>query len=245
MLDNYTAYIWYGKDRNLKPVRRLPKQKISELFVIDRQKSLLISNTKAFIEGRKVNNVLLWGERGTGKTTLIRALINYFENSPLRIIQVLKTDIDTIPFLYDVIYEYEDLRFIIFIDDLSFNENDQDFKALKIVMDGGIEEIPENSVIYATSNRRNLMSAFSPPDNELFPEDTFQERASLIERFGLRIGFYRFSEEEYLEIVKHYTKQYEIDLTEKEILKKAHEWAVVYGTSGRSAHQFVLSLLVS
>lgn len=245
MFDNYAAHIWYGKDRNLKPVKRLPKQKINELFVIDRQKSLLISNTKAFIEGRKVNNVLLWGERGTGKTTLIRALINYFENSPLRIIQVLKTDIDTIPFLYDIIYEYEDLRFIIFIDDLSFNENDQDFRALKIVMDGGIEEIPENSVIYATSNRRNLMPAISQSDNELFPEDTFQERTSLIERFGLRIGFYRFSEEEYLKVVKHYTKQYEIDLTEKELLKKAHEWAVVYGTSGRSAYQFVLSLLIS
>ncbi len=245
MFDNSIAHIWHGKDRNLKPVKRLPRQKINELFFIDRQKALLISNTKAFIEGRKVNNVLLWGERGTGKTTLIRGLINYFESSPLRIIQVLKTDIDTIPFLYDIIYEYEDLRIIIFIDDLSFNENDQDFKALKIVMDGGIEEIPENSVIYATSNRRNLIPAISQSDNELFPEDTFQERASLIERFGLRIGFYRFSEEEYLKIVKHYAKQSGIDLTEKELFKKAHEWALVYGTSGRSAYQFVLSLRIS
>ncbi|MCX7988211.1 MAG: DUF815 domain-containing protein, partial [Thermodesulfovibrio sp.] len=112
MRDNSLAHIWYGKERILKPVKRLPKQKMSELFGIDRQKDLLISNTKAFIEGKRVNNVLLWGERGTGKTTLIRALINYFEDSPLRIIQVLKTDIDTIPFLYDIIYEYEDLRFI-------------------------------------------------------------------------------------------------------------------------------------
>ncbi|MCX8034411.1 MAG: ATP-binding protein, partial [Thermodesulfovibrio sp.] len=140
---------------------------------------------------------------------------------------------------------YEDLRFIVFIDDLSFNENDQEFRSLKIVMDGGIEEIPENSVIYATSNRRNLMPSISQSDNELFPEDTLQERASLIERFGLRIGFYRFSEEEYLKIVKHYAKIDGVNLSEKELFKKAREWAIVHGTTGRSAYQFILSLRIS
>lgn len=244
MFDNYQAFIWYGKEKNLKPVNRLPEVDINQLFGIDRQKELILLNTKAFIEGKKVNNVLLWGERGTGKTTLIRALIKYFKDSPLRIIQVAKSDINTIPFVYDIIYEHENFRFIIFIDDLSFNKDEQEFRDLKIVMDGGIEEIPENSVIYATSNRRNLMTATSQSDNELFPEDSFQERASLLERFGLRIGFYRFSAEEYFEIVKHYANIYGVVLSEQDLIKRAREWALIHGTTGRSAYQFILSLCI-
>lgn len=110
-------------------------------------------------------------------------------------------------------------------------------------MDGGIEEVPENSVIYATSNRRNLMPVSSQLDKELFPEDSFQERASMLERFGLRIGFYRFSEEEYLEIVKHYCRVNGIKLQE-ELLQKAHEWSLIHSTTGRSAYQFVLNLCI-
>ncbi|MDI6864746.1 ATP-binding protein [Thermodesulfovibrio yellowstonii] len=244
MFVQHQAFIWNGKEKSLKIVNRLPRYDIKELFGIDKQKELLLSNTKAFIEGKKVNNVLLWGERGTGKTTLIRSLLGYFKKSSLRMIQVLKNDIITMPYLYDIIYEHRDLRFIIFIDDLSFNENEQEFRDLKIVMDGGIEEIPENSVIYATSNRRNLMPAVSQSDNELFPEDSLQERASLIERFGLRIGFYRFSQEQYLDIVKHYATSAGIDLNPEELTKRAREWALIHGTTGRSAYQFVLSLQI-
>lgn len=242
MIEEHRAFNWIGKDRKLIPVKRIPKITLENLIGIEKQKNLLLANTKAFIEGKKVNNVLLWGERGTGKTTLIKALLNYFKNTPLRIIQVFKNDIRTIPFLYDIIYDYKDLKFIILIDDLSFNENDQEFIDLKIVMDGGIEEIPENSVIYATSNRRNLMPAQSASEDELFPEDSIQERASLLERFGLRIGFYRFSEEEYLEIVRHYAKLEGRKQSEDELIKKAREWALVHGTTGRSAYQFVLNL---
>ncbi len=244
MFAQYQAFIWNGKERNLKPVIRLPKQNIDELYGIEKQKQLLITNTKAFIEGRRVNNVLLWGERGTGKTTLIRSLLNYFKETPLRMIQVLKNDIITIPFLYDMLHESPEYRFILFIDDLSFNENEQEFRDLKIVMDGGIEEIPENSLIYATSNRRNLMPAVSQSENELFPEDSIQERASLLERFGLRIGFYRFSEEQYFEIVKHYASKDGVKMPEEELIKKAHQWALIHGTTGRSAYQFVLSLQI-
>jgi len=242
MFNKGLAFIWDGKNKNLKTVDRLPKHQINELFGIERQKELVISNTKAFLEGKKVNNVLLWGERGTGKTTLIRSLLNYFKDTPLRMIQVLKNDIITIPYLYDIIHENPNYRFILFIDDLSFNENEQEFRDLKIVMDGGIEEIPENSLIYATSNRRNLMPAVSQSENELFPEDSIQERASLLERFGLRIGFYRFSEEQYFEIVKHYASKEGIKMPEEELIQKAHQWALIHGTTGRSAYQFVLSL---
>jgi len=244
MFAQYQAFIWNGKERNLKPVIRIPKQNIDELYGIDKQKQLLLTNTKAFIEGRRVNNVLLWGERGTGKTTLIRSLLNYFKETPLRMIQVLKNDIITIPYLYDIIHENPDYRFILFIDDLSFNENEQEFRDLKIVMDGGIEEIPENSLIYATSNRRNLMPSVSQSENELFPEDSIQERASLLERFGLRIGFYRFSDEQYIEIVKHYASKDGIRMPEEELIKKARQWALIHGTTGRSAYQFILSLQI-
>lgn len=244
MFAHYQAFTWEGKGKNLKPVIRIPKQNIDELYGIEKQKQLIISNTRAFIEGKKVNNVLLWGERGTGKTTLIRSLLNYFKDTPLRMIQVLKTDIITIPYLYDIIYENGEYRFIIFIDDLSFNEGEQEFRDLKIVMDGGIEEIPENSLIYATSNRRNLMPAVTHSENELFPEDSIQERASLLERFGLRIGFYRFSEEQYFEIVRHYANKDGINMPDEELLKKAREWSLIHGTTGRSAYQFILSLQI-
>lgn len=244
MFNKDRAFFWFGNERFLKPVKRIPHVNINELLGIKGQIELIIANTKAFIEGNRVNNVLLWGERGTGKTTLIRALLNYFKHSPLRIIQVLKKDINTIPFVYDIIYEHENFRFIIFIDDLSFNENEQDFRDLKVVIDGGLEDIPENSVIYATSNRRNLIPTLTQSERELFPEESFQERASLIERFGLRIGFYKFSEELYIEIVKNYSKLYGIELT-KELIEKAHQWALTHGTSGRSAYQFVLSLNIS
>lgn len=244
MFNKSQAFIWNGKEKQLKPVIRIPTQKIDELYGIEEQKKPLIENTKAFIEGKRVNNVLLWGERGTGKTTLIKSLLNYFKDTPLRMIQVLKSDIITISYLYDIIYENPQFRCIIFIDDLSFNENEEEFRDLKLIMDGGLEEFPENSVIYATSNRRTLMPAVSQSDNELFPEDTLQERASLIERFGLRIGFYRFSEEQYLEIVKHYASKNGISLSQNELIKKAHEWALVHGTTGRSAYQFVLSLQI-
>lgn len=245
IFENQPAFLWNGKEKTIKPVKRLPKQTLETLLDIDRQKELLIANTEAFIKGKKVNNVLLWGERGTGKTSLVKGLLNYFKNSSLRMIQVLKSDIITIPYIYDMIYDSDDLRFILFIDDLSFNEGEQEFKDLKIVMDGGIEEIPENSVLYATSNRRNLLPATSQNENELFPEDSIQERASLIERFGLRIGFFKFSQQQYLRIVQFYAKQAKIKLPEAQLKQKALQWALAYGTSGRSAYQFILSLQIS
>ncbi len=243
-IKNHYAFFWDGEKKVLKEVKNPVKVNIDDLIGIERQKELVLKNTEKFVNNKPANNVLLWGERGTGKSSLVKGLINIFANKGLRIIQVLNHDVISMVYLFDIIQQQKDYKFIIFLDDLSFNENDPQFRELKTILDGGIYEIPENLLFYATSNRKNLMPVkFSDrQSDEKNPEETLQEKISLVERFGLRIGFFKMEQDLYLEIVNHYAQKFKIKINQRELEEKALRWALEYGRNGRTAYQFVKSL---
>jgi predicted AAA+ superfamily ATPase len=189
--------------------------------------------------------VLLWGERGTGKSSLIKALLTAFSGTPLRMIQILKHDILTVQELYEVIAGNPSYRFILFIDDLSFEENQTDYMEMKTLMDGGLEQMPDNLVFYATSNRKHLIpTRFSDNESdEIRPSDTVEEKVSLADRFGVRLGFYHISQNTYLEIVDHFARCGGITLSSNELHARAIEWSLASGgRNGRIAEQFIRSL---
>lgn len=242
----YQAFMWDGTRMTLKPIQRPVKIDQDDLIGIESIKQNIVRNTKAFVEGRKANNVLLWGERGTGKSSLVKALLTVFDGTPLRMIQIYKHDILTIQEMYDIIARGKPFRFILFIDDLSFEESQTDYKEMKTIMDGGLEEIPENVLFYATSNRKHLITTrFSDNDNdEVRPSDTVEEKVSLVDRFGLRFGFYHFSQDIYLEIVASYAAKHGVRMDKRKLEHLAIQWSLgAGGRNGRIAEQFVRAIL--
>ncbi len=238
----YQAFLWDGKRKSLQPVKRPARIDHDDLIGIDSIKKDVIANTNNFVSGLRANNVLLWGERGTGKSSLVKSLLATFADTPLRMIQVYPHDILTIQELYDLFAAHASYRFIVFIDDLSFEENETGYKEIKTIMDGGVEEIPENVLFYATSNRKHLVpTRFSDNDSdEIRPSDTVEEKVSLVDRFGLRLGFYHFSQDTYLEIVAAYAEKYGLRRTRQELDRLAVQWALgAGGRNGRIAEQFV------
>ncbi len=246
-LARYRAFLWDGRRKTLKPIKRPVQIDQDDLIGIESIKKEVIRNTRHFLDGRKANNVLLWGERGTGKSSLLKSLLTVFDGTPLRMVQVYKHDILTIQEMYDLIAGSTPYRFILFIDDLSFEENQTDYKEMKSIMDGGLEEIPENVLFYATSNRKHLIpTRFSDneSDDEIRPSDTVEEKVSLVDRFGLRLGFYHFSEDTYLEIVAAYAAKYGVRMDKAKFDRMAIQWALgAGGRNGRIAEQFVRAVL--
>jgi len=241
----YHAFIWDGKRKTMKPIERPVKIDQGDLIGIDSIKEEVVNNTKNFIDGRKANNVLLWGERGTGKSSLMKALLTVFNGTSLRMIQIYKHDILTIQDLYDLLWRSRSYRFILFIDDLSFEESQTDYKEMKTIMDGGLEEIPENVLFYATSNRKHLVpTKFSDNESDdIRPSDTVEEKVSLVDRFGLRFGFYHFSQDTYLEIVEFYATKYGVSMVKDKLDRLAIQWALgAGGRNGRIAEQFVRTI---
>jgi len=241
----YRAFIWDGKRKSMKPIERPVKIDQADLIGIDSIKKEVVNNTKNFIDGRKANNVLLWGERGTGKSSLMKALLTVFNGTSLRMIQIYKHDILTIQDLYDLLWRSRSYRFILFIDDLSFEESQTDYKEMKTIMDGGLEEIPENVLFYATSNRKHLIpTKFSDNESDdIRPSDTVEEKVSLVDRFGLRLGFYHFSQDTYLEIVASYAAKYGVSMVKGKLDRLAIQWALgAGGRNGRIAEQFVRTI---
>ncbi|MGE5173593.1 MAG: ATP-binding protein [Betaproteobacteria bacterium] len=241
----YQAFLWDGRRKTLKPIRRPVQIDQDDLIGIESIKKEVVRNTRNFVDGRKANNVLLWGERGTGKSSLLKALLTVFADTPLRMIQIYKHDILTIQDMYDVLARSKPYRFILFIDDLSFEESQTDYKEMKTIMDGGLEEIPQNVLFYATSNRKHLVpTRFSDNDSdENRPSDTVEEKISLVDRFGLRLGFYHFSEETYLEIVASYAAKYGVRADKDKLERMAVQWALgAGGRNGRIAEQFVRAI---
>lgn len=233
----------------LSPITTTGDMTLDDLVGYEAQKEKLIANTEAFVEGRKANNVLLFGDAGTGKSTSIKAILNQYYSCGLRMIEVYKHEFKD---LSKVISEIKNrnYRFIIYMDDLSFEEFEIEYKYLKAVIEGGLETKPDNVLIYATSNRRHLIretwsDRSDMSQDELHRSDTMQEKLSLVARFGVTIGYYKPSQKEYFHIVTTLARRYpEITLSDEELQAEANKWELSHGgISGRTAQQFINYLL--
>lgn len=233
----------------LVPITNTEEVRMTDLIGYETQKQKLLENTKAFVEGKKANNVLLYGDAGTGKSTSIKAILNEYYKDGLRMIEIYKHQFSELAGLISAI-KNRNYKFIIYMDDLSFEEFEIEYKYLKAVIEGGLEIKPDNVLIYATSNRRHLIretwsDRSDMSKDELHRSDTMQEKLSLVARFGISIGFMSPNQKEFFEIVKGLAGKYpEIALTEEELLLKANAWEISHGgKSGRTAQQFITYLL--
>jgi hypothetical protein len=243
------AYVWHPERRQLAPVARVNRVEMSLLKGIDRVRDVLMENTERFAKGLPANNALLWGARGMGKSSLVKAshaAINAAHaRKTLKLIEIHREDIESLPDLMTLI-RGSTYRFIVFCDDLSFDNDDASYKSLKAVLEGGVEGRPNNVIFYATSNRRHLMSR-DMMENErstaINPGETVEEKVSLSDRFGLWLGFHRCSQDEYLAMVESYVAHYKIPARGDALQREALEWATTRGSrSGRVAWQFVQDL---
>lgn len=234
-----------GHKGSLHPLPRPHTFALSRLTSIDRQMIQLVRNTEQFLAGRTANNVLLSGARGTGKSSLIKALLHEYAERGLRLIEVDKSDLLSLPYLLSLLIERPE-KFILFCDDLSFESGDESFKALKTVLDGGLSVRADNVLVYATSNRRHLMPEYLSDNDinlsasgEIQPQETTEEKVSLSDRFGLWLHFYPFSQDDYLSAVESWLNDAGLVLDDNARLA-AIQWAGARGNrSGRVAWQFV------
>lgn len=230
----------------LEPITNTVEAYLDDLVGCEPQKKTLIENTEAFIQGKKANNLLLHGDSGTGKSTCVKAILNMYFDHGLRVIELYKHQFEHLAAIIAMI-KNRNYRFIIFMDDLSFEEFETDYKYLKAVIEGGMEITPDNVLIYATSNRRHLIKETWTDRNDRVNEDdihhsdTAEEKISLVNRFGVTIYFPKPNHQEYLEIVRQLAGRYpEITLTGQELLDQADKWAMWHGNiSGRRAQQFI------
>lgn len=232
------------------PITFLDDVVLDDLLGYEIQKKQLIHNTEAFVNGKKANNVLLYGDAGTGKSTSIKAILNQYYPKGLRMIEVYKHETK---YLSKIISEIKNrnYKFILYMDDLSFEESESEYKFLKALIEGGLESNPDNVLIYATSNRRHLIKETwnervnTSSSEEMYHSDTIREKLSLVDRFGVTIGYHKPSVKEYLEIVKTLAKKYpEIKLSNEELKREATVWLRTHGAqSGRTAEQLVYYLL--
>ena len=246
------AYIWHP-DGHLAPVPHVNRVGMSLLQGIDRVRDTLVENTERFAKGLPANNALLWGARGMGKSSLVKAshaavnatYARASKRGPLKLVEIHREDIESLPELM-AIARASSFRFIVFCDDLSFDNDDTSYKSLKAVLDGGVEGRPENVIFYATSNRRHLMSR-DMIENErstgINPGEAVEEKVSLSDRFGLWLGFHRCSQDEFLAMVDGYVTHYGIKVEADALRREALEWATTRGSrSGRVAWQFIQEL---
>ena len=228
----------------LQPVRHVHRIKLSDLQGIGPQIAKVEQNTRQLMEGRPANNVLLTGARGTGKSSIVKGLLNKYAKQGLRLIEVEKNDLVDLPYIVDQVAPRKE-RFLLFCDDLSFHGAEEGYIALKVALDGSISTTSENMLIYATSNRRHLMPEYMAENletkyvgEEIHPGETVEEKISLSERFGLWVTFYPFDQDEYLEIVTHWLKSFGSAVSEIS-KEEALQWALQRGSrSGRVAYQF-------
>jgi len=251
------AFRWRGAARRgvagvsatagwLQPVRHVHRIRLSDLRGIDRQIDRVEQNTRQFLEGKPANNVLLTGARGTGKSSIVKGLLNKYAKKGLRLIEVEKNDLVDLAFIVDQVAARSE-RFLLFCDDLSFQGAEEGYIALKVALDGSISTTSENLLIYATSNRRHLMPEYMAENletkylgEEIHPGETVEEKISLSERFGLWVTFYPFDQDEYLDIAAHWLKTFGCNAKQAEVAREeALQWSLQRGSrSGRVAYQF-------
>ena len=242
------AFLWRAAEKKLEPVIEVSRIDLSLLRGIERQCSILLENTRRFAQGLPANNALLWGARGTGKSSLVKAVhaeILHEIPHALALVEIHREDIPSLPLLLTRMRDI-DRRFLLFCDDLSFDGQDAAYKSLKAVLEGGIEGRPKNVVFYATSNRRHLM-AREMIENErstaINPGEAVEEKVSLSDRFGLWLGFHNVDHDTYLDMIDGYMRHYGLDLDREEAHRLANEWSVTRGSrSGRVAWQFIQDL---
>ena len=243
------AFRWRKKrDRGfLEPIVHPDLADLDDLFGLDREIGVLDRNTRQFVRGMPANNVLIWGERGTGKSSVVKGLLARFAGEGLRMIEVRRQDLTDLPEIVEILWDRPE-RFVLFCDDLSFLDDESVYLELKALLEGSLSARPDNVLVYATSNRRHLMPEkladntprFSPDDDEIHPQETVEEKISLSDRFGLSIGFYRITQDTYFRIVRHLVDQRGLDVDGGLLRREALKWLQrASGRSGRVARQFV------
>ena len=246
-LEDAQGYIWEAQLRKLQKIEEIERLPLSCLEGIEQQKQQLLENSRAFAKGLRANNALLWGARGTGKSSLLKAVHGALlsEGLDCAIVEVQREDIQDLPYIMQVLKQ-SNRRFILFCDDLAFEEADSSYKSLKAVLEGGLSGRPDNIVFYATSNRRHLMPRHMI-DNErgsaINPSEAIEEKISLSDRFGLWIGFHSVDQETYLTMIETYVAFYKLPVELEQVKSEALTWCIGRGhRSGRTAYQFIIHL---
>ncbi len=241
-----TAFVWHASPPALEPVPKVNRVDIGLLKGIDLTRDILIENTERFARGLPANNALLWGARGMGKSSLVKAahhLVNGQTGGRLKLVEIHREDIESLPVLMGIIRKNATFRFIVFCDDLSFDAEDTSYKSLKAALDGGIEGRPDNMMFYATSNRRHLLPR-DMIENErstaINPSEAVQEKVSLSDRFGLWLGFHNCSQDEFLDMIEGYAKHFGLNMNPEDLRAGAIAWQATRGSrSGRVAWQYI------
>ncbi|WP_376877650.1 ATP-binding protein [Albirhodobacter sp. R86504] len=242
------AFIWHTGPDRLEPIAQVSRVDIEVLHGIDRARDTLMANTLQFARGAAANNALLWGARGMGKSSLVKAAhaAAVAEGLPLKLVELAREDLPSVARLLAHLRNAPTMRFVLFCDDLSFSHDDQHYKSLKAVLDGGIEGRPSNVILYATSNRRHLMPR-DMIENErssaINPSEAVEEKVSLSDRFGLWLGFHPCTQDEYLTMIDRYCAAYGVQVDPEDLRAQAIEWQATRGSrSGRVAWQFFTDL---
>lgn len=242
------AYVWHTEPDQLMPVTKINRIELAQLIGIDRAKDILLANTLQFARGYAANNALLWGARGMGKSSLVKAVHAEAvrQGLPLVLVEIAREDLGSVGRLLAILGQENERRFLLFADDLSFSHDDTQYKSLKAVLDGGLSGRPENVILYATSNRRHLMPR-DMIDNErstaIHPGEAVEEKVSLSDRFGLWLGFHPCAQDEYLDMIQGYCDAYGVKIDPDVLRSEALEWqATRGGRSGRVAWQFFIDL---
>ena len=247
-VDAADAFVWHAESGWLEPIAEVNRQPLSALIGIDRARDTLLANTERFARGLPANNALLWGARGMGKSSLVKAIhaeVNEREKGSLALVEIHREDLASLPRLLGIVRPAT-RRFILFCDDLSFDGEDTTFKSLKALLEGGIEGRPDNTIFYATSNRRHLMPR-DMIENErstaIAPAESVEEKVSLSDRFGLWLGFHSCDQDTFFAIVESYVALHGLKVDVKTLRAEANEWSVTRGArSGRVAWQFIQDL---